>query len=240
MAGGRWTAGRLPGTGRVLIEAVTVFGRSDVWVFGGRLIDAASEHPRTAPYAARFNGRTWKAVPVPGRGDLNAVSAVSAGDIVAVTGLVAVGLGEAVRPQVLDWDGRSWRALDAQPPLPVRSQMYAIFASPREGVWIGGSVPDGPKRTRAAIWHWDGAAWSRATPPGAPSGQGLIVSLAGDGRRGLWAIGEDLSSGAGTPVCRDWRQHGAQHTIYGGSGMIVNGQQRSGPGSRQPLAWARS
>ena len=195
LLGTRWTAGVLPGTRSVLVESVKAFGPSDVWIFGARIFGAAGPHPKAVPYAARFDGRTWRRVPVSATGDIGVVSAISRSDMIAVTGLVATGLGEPVRPEVLRWDGRSWRPLASQPPLPRRAVMYAAYARSDRDVWIGGSVPDGPKRSAAVVEQWNGSAWVRATPTGAPSGQGFIVSLASDGRGGLWALGASFANG---------------------------------------------
>ena len=192
LRGKHWTAGLVPRVSE--IEAAKVFSPRDVWVFGNKLIGGTTFNPRFRPYAANFNGRRWRTVPVPGRADIVAVSALSRSNMFAVTG--PVDSGAAAAPRVLHWDGNAWAAGPVQPRLSRHAMFYTILAQSDASLWIGGSAPINSKETTDAVRHWDGTSWSNATPPGARSGlEDLVVSLAGDGRGGLWALGLDYSSG---------------------------------------------
>jgi len=83
--GSRWTVGQLPGESNksgalVLIDAVNVFSRTDVWAFGVRISASAT----VQAYSAHYDGRNWSKVTVPGSGLITAVAAVSSHDIWAV------------------------------------------------------------------------------------------------------------------------------------------------------------
>lgn len=193
--GTRWTAGKLPRSGAVDIEAVEVFSRRDVWAFGGRIIGSGYS-PKVLPYAARFNGRTWTAVRVPGTGDIDAVSAVSGHDIYAVTGLLSSGVGRGGRPRVLHWTGTAWHALRPQPRISRSAVLYTVLAGPGPGVWIGGSTPSGRKTTSALVERWNGRSWASASPPAARSGADLaVLGLTPDGSGAIWAVGVNFGSG---------------------------------------------
>ena len=69
LLGGKWAMGRLPRpkVGRLFADSVKVLNPNDVWVFGGH--SGCSLHPspaNCAPYAARFNGRSWRLYRLPG------------------------------------------------------------------------------------------------------------------------------------------------------------------------------
>jgi hypothetical protein len=193
--GTRWTAGALPGGHAADIEAVEVFSRQDVWAFGGRIIGSGYS-PKVRPYAARFNGRTWTAVAVPGTGDINAVSAVSGRDIYAVTGLLSSSLGRIGRPLVLHWTGTAWRVLRPQPRIARGATLYTVLAGPGPGLWIGGSTPSGRKTTSAVVERWNGRSWTSASPPAAPPGGDFaVLGLTPDGRSAIWAVGANFGSG---------------------------------------------
>src|SRR5262249_12217145 len=90
--GSRWSIGHLPGasensTASVVINAVKVFSRTNVWAFGER-ITVSGTQALSVPYAAHFNGSKWSRVTVPalpsGGGAITAVAAVSSNDIWAV------------------------------------------------------------------------------------------------------------------------------------------------------------
>ena len=90
--GSRWSLGQLPGVSEksgafVEVDAVKVFSGTDVWAFGDRITISATQ-VASAPYAARYDGRKWATVTVPGLpsggGAIAAVAAVSASDIWAV------------------------------------------------------------------------------------------------------------------------------------------------------------
>jgi len=203
LQGTRWTAGFLPnpGTGAVEVESVKVFSRTDVWAFGARV-----NGTKVRPYAARFNGSTWTEVPVPGRLDISAVSAVSAHDMFAVTGVIASAIGPAIRPHVLKWDGTRWRALAVQPRLRAGAVIYTIAAQSNAGIWIGGSTAPAMKQTLNLVKHWNGRTWLSATPSSTrPAGSQAVVSLVPDGCRGIWGLAANLSSAG---LERIWR-HGA-------------------------------
>jgi hypothetical protein len=90
--GSRWSRGQLPGASQksgalVLIDAVKVFGGTNVWAFGQRIATSGTQLV-TAPYTANYNGRKWSMVTVPslssGGGAITAVAAVSSNKIWAV------------------------------------------------------------------------------------------------------------------------------------------------------------
>lgn len=191
-ADGRWSLGALPGTatGTLLIDSVKVFSPADAWAFGSLPSGSAS---RYMPYAARFNGRKWIRVRVPGQGRVGPVSALGPRDMWAITGGVSV---VGVRPapsRVTHWNGVSWRAVAVQPRLPRRGILVAILAESGSDVWVGGSAPGSKNGATELVRHWNGRAWKPASPPSGPNARNFVLtSLAPAGGGGIWALGSDL------------------------------------------------
>ncbi|HUD37161.1 MAG TPA: hypothetical protein VMR14_09705 [Streptosporangiaceae bacterium] len=195
-SGTRWTFGGLPGyrAGKTVIFAIKVFGPDDAWVFGAR----TAGHPSKAkftPYAARFNGRAWTSVRIPGTGIVDTVSAISADDMWALAGSQAAGAGElAPTPGVEHWNGRAWRAAPAQPRLPKNGTLSGIVALAPHDVWVGGSAPNSKAGSSELARHWNGRAWTNASPRSAPTADDYyLASLTPDGHGGLWALGAEIS-----------------------------------------------
>jgi hypothetical protein len=205
--GRRWTTGILPGTGAgglVTVTAVQVLGKSDAWVFGGKL-KATTKQVSFVPYAAHFNGRRWTVVGVPGSSEITAVSSVSALNIWAVTGSGGLsGAGSAAgTPTVLHWNGYSWQRAAVQPAsLPAGSNLTSITTGHGNGVVIGGDVPTASGGTKTDFTdQFKGSSWtSPADLPGSASkGSALpneVESLVPDGSGGLWALGGSLAGSA--------------------------------------------
>jgi hypothetical protein len=188
LSGTRWTTGMLPADVGGAIESATVFSPSDVWVFGARLSGGIG-NLKVSPFAARFNGSSWKNVPVPGKGDVSDVNAVSANDIFAVTGLVNSAAGSAVTPTVLHWNGARWRPMPIQPRVSRADALASVVAESATSVWVGGTSY--PRRGQGAelVLHWNGRSWKSVSPPAAPSSDDyLVLSMAPDGQGGLFAV----------------------------------------------------
>ncbi len=153
------TRGRdLPG-----ITAVTATGTRHAWAFASTL---------ARPVAWRLTGRTWAAVPFPGRaGDQVTAAASSApGNVWAFTAQPG-GAGRAVR-----WNGRRWAVTGRFG----QAVGDAVVLGPAD-VWVFGQ-PGSPGGGLGA-WHYNGATWRRAPASGGLTGGSAL------GRDSIWAVG---------------------------------------------------
>ena len=194
LRGTRWTFGALPGSasGKLMIDTVKAFGPADVWAFGSTSIGPASAL-KFAPYAARFDGRRWTRISVPGRGILGPVSAVSARDIWAVTGGERPLTGVPGAARVLRWNGAKWRPVTVQPTLSRRVSISGILATNDSNVWIGGAVKNSKSGTSELAMHWNGKTWTTASPQAPATGQDFYLGgFVPSARGGFWAIGGNL------------------------------------------------
>lgn len=187
LLGTHWTTGTLPQArpGHLFIGTIRVFGPRQAWAFG-TTVTSTSPQLRLAPYAAHFDGTRWRATAVPGHG-LLAASAASARDIWAISGAFTRA------PKVLRWNGSSWQAPQAQPPLPGHATLDDILALSGHDVWVGGCAPNARGGTSEIALHWNGTSWTSASPPAAPSPRyRCLTNLVPDGAGGLWGTGEQL------------------------------------------------
>jgi hypothetical protein len=204
LSGRRWTTGTLPGSKdrETIVSAVEVLGSSDVWAFGGQTSLGSSESVLT-PYAAHFNGKAWSTFAVPGKNAIAAVSAVTSGNMWAVTGTTGTtSLFGPPGPQastVLHWNGSSWQEAAVQPSaLPADADLTAITAARGNQLTIGGEVVNSDTETTSAfVDQFNGTAWSSApaTLPKLAKG-GYLVSLVPNGHGGLWALSSNLEADA--------------------------------------------
>jgi hypothetical protein len=214
LSGRRWTTGTLPGSKSrdTVVNAVEVLSSSDVWAFGGQANLGSSESAFT-PYAAHFNGKRWSTFAVPGTNAIAAVSAVTSGNMWAVTGTTTISsLFSTPGPStstVLHWNGSSWREAAVQPSaLPADADLTAITAGPGNRLTIGGEVVNSDTvSTSAFVDQFNGTAWSSAPSTLANFGKGgEVASLVPNGHGGLWA----LSSSIDTSASQLWQYSGGR------------------------------
>jgi hypothetical protein len=213
--GSRWSFGQLPGGGGptsgalIYIDAVKVFGSSNVWAFGVRESISGSQEV-TAPYSARYDGGKWSSVTVPGSGGISAVAATSSKDMWAVEGAVsAFGTPIAAGPTppvVLQWTAhRGWRDAAKRPPLTASDQLTSAVAEPNGDVWFGGSASNRLKGTTPLAAEWTGTRWSvKNLPTRATSADWSLGAMTPDGTGGIWALAQ-ASDGETAQI---WHLHG--------------------------------
>jgi len=195
LTGNRWQLGRLPRRVRTrhdFLESTQVFSPTNVWVFGFRVIGSI-DSLNFAPFAARFDGRSWRAVHVRGIGVISPVSPVSPASMWALTGAELPALGLRNGPRVVHWNGRAWRPAAVQPRLPRHATLTGILAESSRDVWVSGSVPNHQTGTSELALHWNGKSWTTASPPApASSADEFLTSLVPDRSGGLWAVAEAI------------------------------------------------
>jgi hypothetical protein len=174
---GHWRSFRMPGGGGV--GKAVAFSRSDAWAFG-----SIGSSTATAPYAARFNGRAWRRVPMPVLP--MDVTAPGPRNIWAIGQLAPATKQPATPPLALaHWTGR-WRTiLFPKLSLPPGGAIDAAWVVPDKsvGVWILADVSSNPRPTFDFLLHWTGSRWTHLKFPYTWGG---IGPLAQDGHGGLW------------------------------------------------------
>jgi hypothetical protein len=185
-SGGTWTAVAAPRvTSSDFLEAVDASGASDAWAVGW-----AGEGPYGAPSAAitvRWNGSSWRAVPVPVTGPavLYGVVALSPTDAWAV-GYAYPG-GPHWIPLVLHFNGVSWTR--ASIPLPPASgQLHDVVALSPTNVYAVGYA-DSATPAETYVLHWDGRTWTRERTP-SPAASPQLTGAAAVGPETIWATGQ--------------------------------------------------
>jgi len=208
LTGHRWHFGRLPErmkTSHDIVESTEVLSARNVWVFGTHYIGSIYRL-KLVPFAARFDGRGWRAVRIRGVGGIGPASAFSPGNMWALTGAVLPATGLRNEPKVVHWNGRTWRPMVVQPRLPRHATLTGMLAESGRDIWLGGSVPNDKTGTSELALHWNGASWTTVSPPARPSdADEFLTSLVPDGSGGVWAVGEAIPGPA-----RFWHYtHGA-------------------------------
>jgi hypothetical protein len=187
--GSSWTGGHVPtfrgGQHGLVIAAGLAVATRGAWLFG-----FDSTPSKLISYAARFNGRTWKAMSLPGptgQFGVSDASAVSASDILAV---VEGGPGQRTANGLLQWNGRRWRSVTLPRFLARKTNLVSVLAQPNGDVWLAGGIPTGAGHAQGVIALWNRHTWTvYKLAADISTREDVIGDLIPDGSGGLWAMG---------------------------------------------------
>jgi hypothetical protein len=201
--GSTWAAGRIASPAPT-VQASLAFGPDSAWAFGGSMTGFL----RFSPFASRFTVATgWRRTPVPGRGLIAGVSAVSARDIWAVIGTGVTGIpGPGA---LVHWSAGRWQTVTSLPAALRNASLGAVLARGDSSVWVGGAVKNSAHGTTEELGHWNGHAWTVIPLSAAASARSWhVAGLTVDGHGGLWALGFCLGTpcGAGRVASRLWHE----------------------------------
>jgi hypothetical protein len=222
-----------PARDNVVMTSVSAPGADDVWAVGS--IQPSSGEKAGRPVLEHWNGRSWRAVAMPGSvvslGDTFQVAAVSAADVWVFSSAYEPN----GRPQWARWNGRAWTVGTLPAPAVTASgvaiEVTAAVAAGPDDIWAGGyaaaeAVPANGDWSVPFLVNWNGRAWRvYSSNPAWMDITGLSALSPAD----IWAVGNgntdgnqgnvllhwDGSSWRSTPVPEDLK--GAQQTQYSAS-----------------------
>jgi hypothetical protein len=145
----------------------------------------------TLKLIARRSGGAWQTYPTPAvtaEDFLEAVDATGPNNAWAVGWGSTSPFGGTAVAITLRWNGSGWTSVPLSPSSPV--MLFGVEAIAANDVWVVGHTYPGGPHWVPAIWHFDGATWSRATIPAFPGGGQLrdIVALSPSN---VYAVGLD-------------------------------------------------
>jgi hypothetical protein len=192
-ADGTWQQFRL--TGLTGMFSGAVFSSSNAWAFG----QAPTRNQGLgfgAPYAARYNGRAWTRVSMPGT-PLN-VSPLSASDI---WGFGPTAKTAGLTDQVMiamHWNGKSWSTL-AIPKYKISGEQVVVgsmVALSANDLWVAEFPPANPCGCEGmplgiVLANWNGHRWREVVSDTSDAYQ---AGLAADGDGGVWLVGFNADS----------------------------------------------
>jgi hypothetical protein len=150
--GRTWNQVTIPGAA---ISSTTVQSTSahDVWVFGLK----HNKQDVAADAAYRWNGSSWRRIPVPAETYLQGTV------VLGPSSVWAFGGSGSMAGDIFHWNGRSWKAYDTT----YRFNFFpqSISASSASNVWIGGIRHTRSGPPRAVAYRWNGRRWSQASTP---------------------------------------------------------------------------
>lgn len=185
--GRAWLRSSFPA--RLIVTAAAAFSPAGAWAFG--LVYRSADV--TAPYAARFTGRTWHHVRLPGAVD--ALSVLSASDMWAVGPTVKTASLSPGRQVLIamHWNGRSWHTVRL-PRIKLASSptLITAAASGPDDLWCAYLAPAKSRGAagRISLLRWNGARWSGITVPASIRDSHGIEAMAQDGADGIWLLAD--------------------------------------------------
>ena len=173
--GKRWTLVRLPNLGASWLREVSASASRNVWAVGGMYGPNHFLHLRrlrTLPLLLRWNGTTWREVPVPWARPgvtLDKVVATGTDSVWVVAGASEAAKGALSAGALEYWDGKRWTRIP--PPFGPSDSMRGFAATSGSDAWatgsyaLGGHDAFGKHYAAALAAHWNGSDWQIAPVP---------------------------------------------------------------------------
>lgn len=175
-----------PGATWVSVSALSASG-GDLWVLASASVNCSNGSCETEYFAARWDGTGWSLTPALPAGFPagSSISADSAADVWVVVG----GAGDAAH-----YNGSSWSTF-AMPVTSGQTDLGLHEIAARGGqAWAVGSTYDpSSSSTHAAVYHWDGSAWSSAGFPVASDNSDTSTVTYLPGSNTVWIEARDPS-----------------------------------------------
>jgi hypothetical protein len=148
----------------------------------------------SVPGAASADCRTWKLIPSPGSGALQAAGGLSSTDV------WAVGDNGGLYPIIQHWDGTSWRQVRQTR---INGSLFGVAVVAADDVWAAGYLEGGQSVTTLTE-HWDGTRWRRVSSP-SPGAEDYLYSASAAGND-VWLAGNYIPKGSPTlqPLYMRW------------------------------------
>jgi hypothetical protein len=179
--GGKWTTTVVKNE---MIWDTAVSGPSDVWAFGQSSSGKINPSGFTTPYAAHYNGSTWKPYSLPAV--VTGVAKISTGDIWTLGNLPS---GATI---AMHWNGTKWGTLKIPVPAPVNKSPWiasSIAASSATSLWVEeglqGNRATGTSQAGAVLLHWNGSKWTTVFR----NNTWWMYGATPDGHGGFWLTG---------------------------------------------------
>jgi hypothetical protein len=170
------------------LSGVDAVSSANVWAVGAH----TASNGAYLTLVERWDGTSWRVVsssnPSPTSNILNAVQAVSAGDIWAV-GYFRTGTGS--QPLIEHWNGTAWSVVPS-PTLRTGSVLSAITAVSATDVWAFGFQPGASGAVLTLVEHWNGTSWSVVPSPNLSTEYGsanVLLGASAVSPTQVWAVG---------------------------------------------------
>ena len=184
--GSKWSivpAPQSPGYFTGGLTAVAAISPTQVWALGDGGV-------------LRWDGTSWRRLPIPARAGLSGMAVISASDIWLVGTRALPHTVAKFRTLAEHWDGSKWtivRTPNAFKSRTRNSVLSAVNGSSSSNVWAVGWYQSGPIGIdhSTLIEHWDGTRWQVQPSPDGPraAGDSQLFAVAALSRTSAWAAG---------------------------------------------------
>jgi hypothetical protein len=151
----------------------------------GHAASASSPAKNTVKTSATCGG--WNAGPVPGKGQLNSVAAISSTDVWAVGN--TNNSATPVKSIIMHYDGTAWSLIPHPNPYTSFNILNGVAAVTSNDVWaVGNASNSSHTNFQTLIEHYDGSKWS-IVPTSNPSTMQVLTTVTAISATDVWAVG---------------------------------------------------
>ncbi len=194
--GSSWSVVPSPNVGSDIsvLNGVTTISPTDAWAVGYYM---NSTTRKSHALIEHWDGSSWSVVtsPAPDARNytLNAVSAVSAGDVWAVGNYKKINGRDRVL--IEHWNGTQWELVSSPSIGTTDNDLASITSLSANDVWAVGTYRSGNAPVLTLTEHWNGSYWHIVPSPNAGSSDNVLYAVTQvPGTKDLWTVGDYLNS----------------------------------------------
>jgi hypothetical protein len=196
------TAPTIPGDSTAFYD-VKAISATDVWALG----NATNPSGLPAPFAAHYDGKTWKIIPTVNPGtfgsSLGTLAASGPKDVWAIGGTFTNGSESSFVTLTEHWNGKHFSVVKSPNANTGDNVLNGAVAIASNDAWAIGDYYTGTVFATLTE-HWNGKAWSIVKSPNAGThGNGLYGATAFSSKS-VWAVGQDFTATGSTTLSIKW------------------------------------
>jgi hypothetical protein len=179
-----------PGSSANQLNAIEAVSASNIWAVG-----RYQNTPDTAQtLVEHWNGASWKVVPSPSPGVVNAPQAI---EVVTASDIWFVGpysnASNTSQTLIEHWNGSSWKVVPSPSPGAASNNLQGIKAVSATNIWAVGGFSNTPappyNELQTLVLHWNGSSWKVVSSPNLGSSGNQLNAIEANSASDIWAVG---------------------------------------------------
>ncbi|MBV9055224.1 MAG: hypothetical protein JO351_01135 [Candidatus Eremiobacteraeota bacterium] len=200
----QYAAPAVPSGDAATLYSITAYSTKDIWAMGSL---GATSSPNPPPYSVHFDGRKWKAVPIPNPGKygsaVDGVAMSGPDDVWTTGGTYTSSSYNSFVTLTEHWNGKKWSVVKSPNANSNDNVFNAAVAVAPKDAWAIGDYYTGTSFDTLTE-HWNGKKWSIVPSPNVANVSNGLYAATGLSSADVWAVGSTFSGSQSSTLTMKW------------------------------------